>query len=81
MQGHYAGACVEVSLMDILWGVLRHGCCANAVVTWRYVYELMERLYTLVQQDHGLYGRVANGMEIPWTEAWGLQQILDESEM
>ena len=43
--------------MGIQWGVPRQGCCADgfADVTWRLVtYELMERLCTLVQQDHGL---------------------------
>ena len=37
MQGHYAGALVEVSFMGIQWGVPRQGCCAGGFtdVTWR----------------------------------------------
>ena len=51
VQGHYAGACVEVSFRDILWGMpkqrmLCRCCCAMET------YELVERLYTLVQQGH-----------------------------
>lgn len=53
MQGHYAGACIEVSFMDILWGMSKQRmlcrCCCDMEM-----YELVERLCTLVQQDHGL---------------------------
>ena len=53
MQGHYAEACVEVSFMDILWGMSKKRmlcrCCYDMEM-----YETVERLYTLVQQGHGL---------------------------
>ena len=60
MRGHYAGACVDVSFMDILWEMPKQRmlcrCCCDMEI-----YEPTERLYTLVQKGHGL-----NMLQMGW---------------
>lgn len=78
LHGHYVGACVQVSFMDILWGVSRKRmlcrCCYDMEM-----YELVGRLYTLLQQGHGL-----DMLQMGWSSMdlnMGIGQILDESKM